>query len=146
MSWGNKIFVSFLVFGAIMITMVVISFRQDVGLVAEDYYEQEINYQDQIDRKANFKKLDNPPAFRFDKDNDKVYLEFPSQLVENKVEGKVHFFRPSAVEHDKIFPIELSQAGTVEMNIEGMIEGMWILKVDWSDGDREYYFEKNVYL
>ena len=53
MNWGTKITLSFIAFVGIIITMVVISMRQDISLVAKDYYVQEIAYQDQIDRIRN---------------------------------------------------------------------------------------------
>ena len=50
MNWGNKIMLSFSVFVAIIITMVVVSMKQDVFLVSEDYYDKEVKYQNQIDK------------------------------------------------------------------------------------------------
>ena len=53
MNWGNWIAVSFVCFALFIGTLVVICVRQDISLVAPDYYKQELNYQKQIDRNQN---------------------------------------------------------------------------------------------
>ena len=64
MNWGTKIVFSFIAFAGLIITMVVISMRQDVSLVAKDYYVQEIAYQDQIDKIQNQKALESEPTIK----------------------------------------------------------------------------------
>ena len=53
MNWGHKIVMTFIVFAAIIISMVVISMRQDVSLVAADYYKQELAYTEQMNKLEN---------------------------------------------------------------------------------------------
>ena len=146
MNWGYKIFFTFLVFGAMIITMVVISVRQDVNLVSEDYYQKELDFQSQIDKSRNYNNLSEKPEFIFNKEDGSCILSFPDELVKTSIKGTVHFYRPSSSVHDKIFSLDLEGNTSVEMDINGLIEGMWKIKVDWTDGNQGYYFEKPVYL
>ena len=49
MDWGKGILLTIIAFVAFIMTLVVISVKQDdIHLVTENYYEKEIKYQDQI--------------------------------------------------------------------------------------------------
>jgi len=49
MNWGNKLFVTFLVFGTGMGYLVYRSVKTNFDLVEKDYYKSELRYQDVID-------------------------------------------------------------------------------------------------
>ena len=49
-SWGTGIVIAFAIFMAVTVSTAVYMMNQDVNLVADDYYDQEIKYQQQIDR------------------------------------------------------------------------------------------------
>ena len=130
-----------------MIGLVVISMNQDVNLVAEDYYEQEIKYQDQIDRVKNFNDLELRPVLKIDNNTGKCFLTFPDELVQiGDISGKVHFFRPSDSKQDIIFELNLTKSNSVSMDINDLIDGLWEVRVSWSDSNKEYYFVEAVYL
>ena len=59
MDWGKGIILTLTAFAGIIISMVVICVRQDdIHLVTQNYYEEEIKYQDQIDKMVNASMLD----------------------------------------------------------------------------------------
>ena len=74
MNWGNKIAISFIIFIGIIVTMVVISMKQDISLVSTDYYEQEIAYQDQIDRMERTRGLEKQPEILLDRNTGKMNI------------------------------------------------------------------------
>ncbi|MCB9190933.1 MAG: FixH family protein [Flavobacteriales bacterium] len=53
MGWGTRITLFYGSFVAFMLFMVVMAVQQDFDLVADNYYEQEIAYQDRIDQMNN---------------------------------------------------------------------------------------------
>ena len=53
MNWGKWIIVSFVLFAAFIGILVVICVRQDISLVSKNYYQEELAYQQQIDRMNN---------------------------------------------------------------------------------------------
>ena len=60
MSWGWKIVVLYGLFVMMTLSMVFYFMGHDVDLVAKDYYRQEIEYQDQIDKIENARSLKEP--------------------------------------------------------------------------------------
>ncbi len=58
MSWGNKIAIAYSLFVVLMITLVTMCIKQkDIFLVSDDYYKQEIEFQDRIDKNNNLNSI-----------------------------------------------------------------------------------------
>ncbi len=130
-----------MVFIAIIITMVVISMKQDVGLVSEDYYKQEIAYQDQIDRIKRTKSLEVPPELGIDREFGLLEVKVPQEAIQ---QGEVWLFRPSDDSKDRVF--KLPNSGLIQIPIHDFSAGRWQVKVQWTHDDLEYYTEENIYI
>ena len=58
MNWGNKIAIAYSSFVIFMVILVISCVKQNgIFLVSEDYYKQEIQYQDRIDNISNTRQL-----------------------------------------------------------------------------------------
>lgn len=142
MNWGTRIFLSFVVFAIIIFTMVFISMNQDINLVADDYYKQEIEYEDQIQRIRNTKALIESPVISIDKSTQEVIIQFPGSIAKTVQEGSIHFFRPSDSSLDKRYVLSLDETGIQRISIVGRLKGLWKVKLSWKDQELEYYDEK----
>ncbi len=141
MNWGYKIAFSFIIFIGIIITMVVISMKQDVSLVADDYYKQEIAYQDQIDRMERTRNLENQPRIAVDRSSGVITVD----VFDNDVEsGEVLFFRPSDARKDKL--VEFPGSGKLSIPVSGWESGLWKVKLRWTVAGSEYYLEEIINL
>ena len=142
MNWGARISVSFIVFAMVIFTMVYISMNQDVNLVSEDYYMQEIEYEDQIQRLRNTQALEQPPVITIERGAQQVIISFPEELRGQIKDGYIHLFRPSDSRLDKRFKLALDNEGIQRVSIRGQMKGMWKAKLYWQDYNLEYYQEK----
>ncbi|MTI38394.1 FixH family protein [Fulvivirga lutimaris] len=141
MNWGHKIVITFVVFAAIIISMVVISMRQDVSLVAPDYYKQEIAYTEQMNKLQNTKSLgDNAPQIKYD--HAKRHFVITSKEF---LEGELHFYRPS--DSSKDIKVGLSLEGEPKtVDASNMISGLWKVKLSWAKAGKSYFTEKNIVI
>lgn len=134
MGWGSRIVILYGSFVALMVGMVILAFQQDFDLVADDYYEQEIAYQERIDQITNAR--DDGQKVTISKVDGAVRLAFASEA--NDV--KVHFFRPS----DDTKDIQVEEA-TVESEINVPISqlssGKYLIKVEWKANGKTYFQE-----
>ena len=144
MNWGARITVSFIVFAMVIFTMVFISMNQDINLVAEDYYKQEIEYEDQIQRERNTQSLEEPPVITLDRNAQQAVISFPEELTGQIKEGYIHLYRPSDSRLDKRFKLALDDQGIQRISMKGQNKGMWKAKLYWEDYDLEYYQEKTL--
>ncbi len=141
MSWGYRIVLSFVVFVGLIVTLVVISMNQDINLVAEDYYKQEIEYQDQIDRIKRTSNLEIQPEITLNRQEARVIITMNQQRID---EGQAVFFRPADATQDRI--VKLTETGDQEVSVTGWDRGLWKVKLSWKSDGKEYYSEKIITL
>ncbi len=141
MNWGNKIIVAFFLFTAMVVTMVVIAMKHDVGLVANDYYKDEIAYQQQIDRMTNYSQLTEKPQFKLKKNLNRIEVSFPEELLSDDLVGAYVFFRPSTNKLDREVAVRLDQFGKQNIDISNFAPGRWKLKLSWKHKQKEYFNE-----
>lgn len=145
MNWGKGIVLSFIVFAGIIITMVTISMKQDVNLVAPNYYEEEIAYQDQIDRISNFEALEVKPVIT--KKGDQIELSFPQEVANSVLDGEILFFRPSDRNQDIKAVLKLDGNQKMIFPVRQFSKGLWMTKLRWrSSGNIEYFTEKRIVI
>lgn len=138
MNWGNAIVLVFVAFAAIMITMVTICMRQDdLHLVTQNYYEEEIKYQDHIDKVSNTKRL-GLNVMEFDKSSKVIGFNLPDDA-----KGSLHLFRPSDARLDQKIKIDSEKKS---LDLTGLTPGYWHIKLSWEKDGIAYYEEKKVDL
>lgn len=143
MNWGTRIVFTFIAFVGVIVTMVVISMRQDINLVADDYYVQELAYQDQMDRISNSNNLrELKPEINYDAHKKSITL---STRDGKDLDGTIYFFRPSDAALDKKYTIQLVEGKQV-FSSNDLSKGMWRVKVNWKTEDKEFYTEKVLIL
>lgn len=146
MNWGKGIILAFVVFFGVIFTMAYISMQQDISLVADNYYEQELAYEDQIERIKNTDGLLEKPSVSVDKAQWQASLTFPASLKSSVYEGSIQFFRPSNAAFDKTYDIRLDQEGLQSFDVSGFQRGLWKVKISWKSKNREYYKEATLIL
>ena len=142
MNWGKGIVLSFVLFALFIGVLVTICVRQDVSLVATDYYKQELDYQQQIDRSVNTDQLEIKPEISIVNNSLQVYYRNFSAVQT----GELKLFRPSNAASDMVFEIKATPDTLQVFDLSAQQEGMYKARLKWSMNDKEYYLEEVVYL
>ena len=120
-------------------TMVSMSISQKVDLVSEDYYEQELQFQDKINLFDRTQALSNQLSWQVQKD--KLTLDFPAQFRGKQTSGKVFFFRPSDAVLDKSMKIQADTLTTKSISIKTLKKGLYKIQINWEVENIQYYNE-----
>ncbi|MBT0810543.1 FixH family protein [Litoribacter ruber] len=139
MNWGHGIAIFFTCFVAFMIFMVVKSFQQNIDLVTENYYEQELKFQQQIDKISNNKQLETPVAIKYK--SNKVLISFPPLPI---IEGNIHIFRPSDSKFDLEKAVDLDENFHQAVEVDKLPAGFYRVKINWQADGKEYYTEETL--
>lgn len=143
MNWGKWIVVSFVLFALFIGVIVAISIRQDVNLVSKSYYQDELAYQQKLDRKNNTEQLQVKPEIAII-DNTFLKIYFPeAKLIE---QGEVHLFRPSSGKLDQQFKLNLAADSVQLFRVQNLTPGAYRIKIEWTMEGTEYYLEKFVVI
>jgi len=140
-SWPVGIAVIYISFVLLLVAFVIFSTFQQVDLVTEDYYDEELKYQQQINRMTRAQSLSKPVEWIYNKNKKSLTLKFPSEISPREVKGTVLFFRPSDAKQDKLVAINLNTENIQLINTENLTPGLWKLKIFWQTGNIDYYKE-----
>jgi hypothetical protein len=143
MNWGWSIVLAFSLFGAFIIGLVIRSFQETIDLVSEDYYQQELGYQHQIDKITNHRAL--PVPLTFSQQAQRLVVQFPDDLAA-EVQGTIQLFRPSDARSDRTVTIALNPARQQIIATDRLVKGHYKIKIDWTNGGAAYYTEETIYI
>ena len=79
-SWPIGLTIVFIVFFIYLIGFIALSLMNRTDLVTENYYEEEVAYQDQIERIERSKDLSQSVKLNHNPSNKIIVLEFPSDF------------------------------------------------------------------
>lgn len=144
MNWGWKIVLLYGLFVIMTLSMVVFFMRQQVDLVADDYYKQEIAYQGQMDKMSNAAALQQSLEINYSKDNRALTLKFPTTHLGNSLKGEVHLYRPANAEEDQVFLVNPLENGEQLISVSSLSKGFWKIKISWTANAMHYYDEKAI--
>jgi hypothetical protein len=138
-NWGIKIAFLYLGFVMLILIMVTMAMQQKIDLVSDDYYDQELHYQEKIDNQKRAVSLQE--KLTWEMSNGKLLVKFPSLFRLQPVAGTIHFFRPSDSKLDKnvSMPADTSLIRTIE--IKDLRKGVYKIQIDWQVNDAAYYNE-----
>lgn len=139
MNWGNKIILAFVLFATFIGYMVVRAFQEDFDLVTEDYYAQEINYEQKMVRLANTETSGR--EVKIIQEARHVLVEFPDLLAS----GTIAFYHPSKQLFDKTFEIDLTD-GSQRIAKEGLVPGNYRININWNAEGKDFLQESKIFI
>ena len=143
-NWGTGIVLAFIGFIAFIMYFIVsmnIDDKYDHDLVSEDYYADELHYQNDINKLKNSKDLESNISYQ--KNNDGLLIKFPKNIDYKQIKGKVFLYRPSNKQLDFEAAISLSNPYLLIPD-KRLVDGRWNIKVDWQYKGKSYLFKESI--
>lgn len=142
--WPYLLLTIMVIFIFIMLTMVIIAFKQPLNMVDENYYEESLSFQDKKDSQDNAKNLKNPPEIIHEGQN--IIIIFPSEIERSKINGKIMFYSPLSKSEDFQLDLMLDSDNKQFIDISKIRPGQWSVSLEWQDGQLSYLIKKAVVL
>lgn len=137
--WGTGIALFYGVFVSVLLYFVIKSTQQDNSLVSDDYYAEDLKYQEHYDKLRNAASLEQDLEIRENGALSQLEFLFPPAL--GKAEGEIHFFCPSDSRSDFKVPIEAHGQPVQTVSFKDLKKGYWKIKVDWQAGGTRFFQE-----
>jgi len=144
MNWGWKIALVYIGFVAMILTLVFKANKENIDLVAPDYYAQELVYQARINAIARASLLADRPAVKADSSG--VQITMPVETHGQITSGEVRFFRPSDAALDRSFPLIPEANGSVMISPKTLTGGYYLAQISWMMKGESYYFEESILI
>lgn len=140
-SWGTGILIGIIVFVVISVSMTIIFMMQDVNLVNDKYYENSLQYQDEIDKQNRTLALSEDVIFNFN--GELISISFPENYLNKKISGEIEFYRPSDPKLDFKLPLQLVEGNQI-VPVSRIEKGFWRVKLNWVMDGNGYYNERAI--
>jgi hypothetical protein len=132
--WSVRIVALYSSFVVFMLFMVWMAWGQDFDLVSEDYYEQELAFQDQID--MTDRATTAGQAWTIEQTGEGL----TGRLNATTTKVQVHLFRPSDEDLDRNYTF----TDAISIPASDLTPGKYIMKVQWTDAGKEYYQQQDL--
>ncbi len=143
-NWGTGIVLVSLLFMTFIVVLVVKTYQHKVDLVSEDYYSQELTFQDRIDKMNNVKK--DADKVKWEMKETEIRFQFPTCKDYTTIKGTIEFFRPSEVGKDVTIPVQTDAVREQAVSKAPLLRGLYRLKLDWSADGVLYYTEEDIFI
>ncbi len=124
-------------FVIMIVALVGATFFHKSELVADDYYEQETNFQKRLDASQAANAMGEP--LRIKEEGSDIVLRFPAAFAGRIVTGTAHFYSASNAGADRSFPIHLSGANEWHVPRSRLTTARYDVQVSWAAGSTDYY-------
>jgi hypothetical protein len=129
-SWGYKIVFIYTAFVIGILTMVFLTAKENRDLVSDNYYAEEIAYQKLIDQSSKTAAL-SAPVELIQSDN-QLIIQLPTEFYGLQADGEWTLYYTKNGKHAIAVPADAT--------------GQYLFKMHWKVDNKEYYFEKNIFL
>ncbi len=140
--WPLGIFITFGLFFAGMATVVGIASTHREDLVNQNYYEQELKYQEHIDGAGRAQAAG--AAITSDAVTGKIIVAVPRAHLAQKLSGTVTFYRANDPTLDREFPLAPQADGTQTFETAKLTAGPWQVRAAWTANGLSYFVEEKV--
>ncbi|WP_159468086.1 FixH family protein [Dyadobacter sp. 3J3] len=143
LNWGAGIAILYGGFVVMILLLVGMSASQKIDLVTDHYYEEELQFQDKINKVNLTKALSNPLTWRVEEQG--IMIHFPEEFAEDTLTGNVKLYCPSDNTKDRTFPVKAENSDQLIAGSD-IKPGRYYLQIDWKNGTKAYWNEGVVVI
>lgn len=143
LNWGTSIVIAIILFMVFILSFVyktIFIDKYDHHLVSEDYYKEELHYQEEIDKMNSGNRLIQNVTISNSEQG--IIIKFPENIDYKNISGKVSFLRLSNHQLDFERNIELTNNSMI-IEDKFLVSGKWEIKVEWKNDDEEYLLKES---
>ena len=141
--WPWAIVLWFVIFGGAMAAWAVVATAHKIDLVHKNYYEDEIRFQQQLDRQNRAQLLRREIAITLE--GGRLFVRLPASHSPEAT-GRISFYRPSEAGLDREFPLALDAEGRQSIDVRSLRAGLWRIRAQWTASGQDYFVEQPIVL
>ena len=143
-SFLTGLIISIILFLIAIITLVIFTMTIDENLVVEDYYSQDLVYQEQLDKANRTAALGETFIIKYVRGSG-VKVKINDKFINDIIIGNIVFYRPSDKNLDRQLNLELIN-GDQFINTSTFENGLWEIQISWSMNDVDYYSSQKIII
>lgn len=116
--------------------------KTPVDLVSNDYYKDELAYQQVIDAVKRTNSLSAGVVLR--EEGGTISLQLPPEMRNAAVAGTISFYCPSDMARDRRVALATDAAAHQDIDLGGIAPGRYSVRVRWTSGGVLYFNEQAI--
>lgn len=140
LNWGAGIAILYAGFVTMILLLVCMSASQKIDLVTDQYYEEELRFQDKINKINLAKTLADPLSWQVEEQG--IMIHYPKEFSQNTLTGNIKLYCPSDNTKDRVFLVK-PQDGSQLIAASDLKSGRYYLQIDWQH-DKQAYWNEGV--
>lgn len=141
-NWFHLMMTVMLLFVSMLVYFVIGSSRANLDLVTDKYYEEELQFQQKINRTQNANNLTQGVALK--NENGYLLITFPEKFQQKEIAGTIKMYYAPDKKGDRTFSLHTANA-SFKIPIENL-KGKYAVQLAWTCDQQEYYTEQPVFL
>jgi hypothetical protein len=141
-NWGHKLTLGFLAFAGMIIYMVIQSMNTRYDLVSNDYYKEELQYQQVIDGTSRANQLSSRVTVH--QAGDQLNIQLPNEMQHTTVTGSLLFYSADNSKKDKTISLQTNEQAMQIIDSRAFIPGNYTVKIRWQSNGEQYFTEVPV--
>ncbi len=139
LNWGQSITIVIILFMAFILTLVYKMHYRTADLVRDDYYEQEVLYNDKKQSINNYKSLKDKISITQKEEG--IVIQFPSSI--NVKKGHVQFYRADDKSLDKNYKLSLNKEQKMILPYNDFRVGKYEININFETTDNSSYLHQS---
>lgn len=142
--WPYSIIAFFSIAIAAAAVWIVFCIGHGTDLVATDYYEQELQYQDKLDSMQRVEELAGKASVTYNTNAEMIEIQLPPEQAASNPEGVIYLYRPSQARLDQHLPLQVTAAGEQRLDARVLAPGRWDVRVQWKAQGKEFFLNEKL--
>ena len=138
-SWGTGIAIFYSFFVIAMLVFVFAATKQDISLVSDTYYEEDLSYQKKLDKMQRTNLLHHVFELSIEQNARGISVTIPEELPYFK--GNMTLFHPAYASLDQAYPIKNNAQHKQIIPVEKLKKGRWLVKIEGENEGKIYFHE-----
>lgn len=139
MNWGRGIAIALVLFIGFIVYLAVVLMSHKVDLESEDYYLQEIAYEDEITALKNAARNEN---ITVSKNETHVVFQIPAEKEYEAI--SINFARPNNENLDKTYKVESTKTFTIPK--DQLVEGQYNIEISYTFEGKTCLQKEEIYI
>lgn len=143
-TWGHGIVVALGSFIAFILFMIFLfpNGQQNSELITDNYYEDELAYQQVIDAKTNADKLVQKPEYKQDAEGIKVHFPNDINNGNSKLSIDLHRAEDQKLDIKREMTLDASNRLVIPANV--LVKGNYVLRLMWTKENKKYQMDYDL--
>lgn len=144
LTWGHGVVIALGSFIGFILFMIFVysNGKQNSELITDNYYEEELAFQDVIDAKNNADRLAERPVYLQNKFQ--ITITFPKEYNNQNTQFKIHLYRTENRDLDVEKDMKLDTENRIVIPGSVLKEGSYILRMKWSKDKMNYQIDYDL--